>query len=231
MGAWANQYGGWDPQAAADKFKSWSKGGEVATASPAQLRAFTGYLLTLPEQDAGGDPAETESRPGEDRPPVAPAREISDDQRKKMFALMNELGIKERQQQLQFLSDAVGRPLKSRSEVNFDDAQVVIKKLQDGDVAAVETGPRMAGRGQLRALDGAFKKLDIPDAQERLRIAAAIVGRTPVDGDGKPSAVGLTADEATELSTALATCSTRDDALALIRMAEAADASAQEGVQ
>ena len=78
----------------------------------------------------------------------------------------------------------------------------------------------MAGRGQLRGIDGVFKQLEIVDTAERLHIASALVGRTPVDKAGKPSATGLTADEATRLSTALATCKTRDDVEALIRLAE-----------
>lgn len=130
MGAWANQFGGWDPQAAAVLFGKWSNGGEVATATPKQLRAFTGYLLALPAADAGGQPpAEPPAAEGE-------VRKVSDEKLSKrdnahMFVKFEQLGMKEdRQGQLTYLSRTLGRDIKSRSEVMQDDWPAVRNALQ-----------------------------------------------------------------------------------------------------
>lgn len=223
QGAWQFQYGPWgDGSEAGQAYYRWSNGKDVRTATPAELRTFAAYLSTLPKDEAGSDPAEP--------PPsgaAAKAPDMSDAQRGKLFALMGEHKLDERQDQLAWISNKLGRVLKSRSEVNRDDAKKLIDILQSEGVEVEAVGPRMIGRGDLRALAGLFKQLGIDDAQERLHIASSIVGRTPVDRETeKPSATGLTADEAKTLLApdGLAGCNDRDDVEALIRQAEAARA-------
>lgn len=148
MGAWANQFGGWDGTAAAVLFGKWSKGGEVATATPKQLRAFTGYLLALPATDAGSEPpTETPATEGDVQP-------VSDEKLSKrdnahMFVMFEKLGMKEdRQGQLTYLSRTLGRDIKSRSEVMQGDWPAVRNALtydvdlvkQTGEVPA-DAGP------------------------------------------------------------------------------------------
>lgn len=123
MGAWANQFGGWDAMAAAQMFTQWSKGGEVQQASPAQLRAFTGYLLALDAADAGStphpeQPAE-QGTPAEDgdRPLTRSKRDNAH-----MFVLFEKLGLKDnRQGQLEYLRAVLERDISSRSEVMQSD--------------------------------------------------------------------------------------------------------------
>lgn len=132
MGAWANQYGGWDPQAAASMFNSWSKGGDVRTAPPGQLRAFTGYLLTMPASDAGSTP-QTEPE----------VREVSDEKLSKrdnahMFVLFEKLGMKDDHTgQREYLGRVLERPLESRSEVRQADWPAIRRALE-ADVEIVK---------------------------------------------------------------------------------------------
>lgn len=132
-GAWANQYGEFDQAAAGEMFRSWSKGGTLLGATAGQLRAFGAYLHSLPATDAGGDPEPTLLPPATEQQPSTPAepRKMTKLQQGKIFALMADLSLNERQQQLRFLSDAVGRPLKSRSELTLEDAKVVIDILEE----------------------------------------------------------------------------------------------------
>jgi hypothetical protein len=120
MGAWANQFGGWDGAAAAQMFTQWSKGGDVKQAPPAQLRAFTGYLLSLPAADAGSNPP-AEERPAEEPPAEEPPAEHAPLGRKDnahMFVLFEKLGMKDdRQRQLEYLRAVLERQIGSRSDV------------------------------------------------------------------------------------------------------------------
>lgn len=170
---------------------------------------------TSPRED-GGDPASNEHIPDAD------VVDITDPQRKKLFALMAEHGLKDRDQQLGWMSKNLGRELTSRSEAGKDDAKLLIDLLERLD----ET-PRPVSRGDLRLLSGLFKELEITDGQERLHIAASIIGRTPVKDD-KPSAEGLTSREANTLLQALGRCKNRDQVEALVQMAEQERASGGE---
>jgi hypothetical protein len=166
MGAWANQFGGWDPQAATLLYGKWSNGGEVATATPKQLRAFTGYLLALPAADAGSTPgaASEPDTAAEDDVRVLNADEISGPQRGMMFALFEDLGWKkERQRQLEFLSSVTGRPIRSRSQLRPADMDAVLRELE-ARVAALPTdvsGPAPAAQ----SADGETRVPAGPDTQ------------------------------------------------------------------
>ena len=180
------------------------------------------------ESDAGSavqaDPASTPvpPLPGEEDLPE-PADDITDQQRKKLFALMAEHGLKDRDQQIGWMSKNLGRELTSRSQVNKDDAIKLIDLLE-----SLESTPRPVSRGDLRLLSGLFKELEIADSQERLHIASSIIGRTP-EKDGKPSAEGLTSHEANTLLQALGRCKNRDQVEALVQMSE--DQRAEAGEQ
>jgi len=134
-GAWAAQYGEFNGAKAEEMYKTWSKGGTVDGATPAQLRAFAAMIHALPKVDAGGDPAEVTLLPPADQteqqPLTGEGPKMTKLQQGKVFALMSDLSLTERQQQLRFLSDAVGRPLKSRGELTKDDAKVVIDILEE----------------------------------------------------------------------------------------------------
>jgi len=160
--------------------------------------------------------------PGEEDLPE-PADDITDQQRKKLFALMAEHGLKERDQQIGWMSKNLGRELTSRSQVNKDDAIKLIDLLE-----SLEATPRPVSRGDLRLLAGLFKELQIADQQERLHIASSIIGRIPMK-DEKPSAEGLTSREANTLLQALGRCKNRDQVEALVQMAE--DQRAEAGEQ
>lgn len=155
--------------------------------------------------------------PGEeDLPePAAAAEDITDQQRKKLFALMGEHGLTNKDQQIGWISKNLGREIDSRAEVNKDDAIKLIDLLER---LGTET-PRPVGRGDLRLLAGLFRDLDIADQAERLHIASSIIGRTPMK-EGQPSAEGLTAAEGKLLIEALGRCKNREHVEALVQLAE-----------
>lgn len=158
-------------------------------------------------------PGEEDMPPEEDLPPEA--EDITDKQRRKLFALMPEHGLASKDQQIGWISKNLGREITSRSQVNKDDAIKLIDLLESTDVAT----PRPIGRGDMRLMAGLFRELGINDTAERMHIASSIVGRTPMK-DGAPSAEGLTAVEGKTLLDALARCKSRDHVEALVQMAE-----------
>lgn len=138
-GAWFNQYGEFNSTACLDMFKSWSRGGEMAGAHPAQIRKFAAYLHALPVKDAGSDPA-TETPPAtEDGVQVIEDQPLSGAQKGMMFALFEDLGMKnDRVRQLAYLTKVLGRSVKSRGDVTAADATAVLKQLET-DVAELNT--------------------------------------------------------------------------------------------
>ena len=139
MGAWSNHFGGWDADAAAQMFSTWSKGGTVAQASPAQLRAFTGMLLSLPPEDAGSTPSTDVPPADEGQVREAPAdRGLGRKDNAHMFVLFEKLGMKDdRQGQLDYLRRTLERDLESRSDVRAGDWPKLRAALE-ADVQMVE---------------------------------------------------------------------------------------------
>lgn len=132
-GAWFNQYGEWNATAAADMFETWSHGGQVATATPKQMRSFAAYLHAMPVADAGSDP--TTAAATDDGVQVIEDHPLSGPQKGMMFALFEDLGMKnDRAAQLDYLSKVTGRTIKSRSDVLAADASAVLRQLE-ADVA------------------------------------------------------------------------------------------------
>lgn len=142
MGAWSNHYGGWDADAAAQMFSAWSKGGTVAQASPAQLRAFTGMLLALPPEDAGSTPNADPAPPAEDGVREAsPDKPMSRRDQAHMFVLFEKLGLKDdRQRQLEYLRAVLERDIQSRGDLLDADTPRVLKALKDDVEEAERSG-------------------------------------------------------------------------------------------
>jgi hypothetical protein len=151
-GAWAVNFGPFDTQvdAVTDLYRKWGQGqkGTLTTATAGQLRAFAAYLSNLPPADAGTIPDDTAPAPQDDttQQQQRPRDEkLSKPQRGKIFALFEDLGMKEDQRQLEYLTSVLERPIKSRSEVLSSDADRVIKALEADLAEARQTGLVPAG--------------------------------------------------------------------------------------
>ena len=139
-GAWAQQYGEFNEDQAAELFRTWSKGGSLRQAPAGQLRSFAAYLNTLPEADAGSDPI--------DAPPADKGVEVITDappmsrrDNAHMFVLFEKLGLKnKRKAQLEYLTTVLGRTIGSRGDVTELDAPIVLKALQADVKEAERTG-------------------------------------------------------------------------------------------
>ncbi|MGZ0150685.1 ERF family protein [Kribbella sp. WER1] len=130
-GAWFNQYGEWNLTAASDMFSTWSRGGDLRTASVDQLKSFAGYLHTLPVAEAGSTPDPTP--PATDQPREAQsARPMTPRQRGMLFALLGDLGINDANDQREHIGRILERPIESRGDLTSDEAKAVIDALQQG---------------------------------------------------------------------------------------------------
>lgn len=139
-GAWFNQYGEWNGTAAADMFATWSKGGDVRTAAPGQLRAFAGYLHSLPEADAGSTPT---ADPQADDQAVkvhdtAQDRPLGRKDNAHMFVLFEKLGMKDDAAgQREYLGRTLERPIESRGDVR-ESEWAKLRAALEADVQMVE---------------------------------------------------------------------------------------------
>jgi hypothetical protein len=133
-GAWAQQYGEFDQDQAAELFKTWSRGGSLKNAPAGQLRAFAGYLNALPPADAGSTPDSEQEPPVEgEAPQEAKAdRPMSPRQRGMLFALFGELGIDGAAEQRELIGRIVEHPIESRGDLTTSEAKLVIDTLQAG---------------------------------------------------------------------------------------------------
>lgn len=126
--AWRVHYGEFNEAQATDLFGRWS-GGEILREAPAsRLQAFAAYLTDLPRSDAGGDPAESPTgRPEDvDNEP----RRLTGLQRSRIFAELNSRGIRDAAEQRTYIGEVIGRPIKSRTEITFADAQQLIDHFE-----------------------------------------------------------------------------------------------------
>jgi ERF superfamily protein len=133
-GAWANQFGPFDGEKAAELFRTWSRGGQISTATGGQLRAFAGYLHNLPVADAGSDPEDAQLLPSGEEQAAKPFDDsaLSNRQRGQIFALFEDLGMKSnRGAQLEYLTTVTGRTIASRGDLCAGDADAVIKALKE----------------------------------------------------------------------------------------------------
>lgn len=130
IGVWQVQYGPWTPAAQAEagaEFKLWSKGEEIRSASPARLRAFTAYISTLNPKDAGGPPPAAQ-----DQRYRNPDAELSEAQRVRILAGLTEIGIKERQARLSWMTRELGRTVASTNDLTMAEAGQLIEALNKG---------------------------------------------------------------------------------------------------
>lgn len=123
-GAWVAHFGALDWVAARRLFNTWSKGEGLGDAGPATLRRFAAYLSALPAADAGQDPSEI----SDPKPPVSD--DMSDTQRRRLFALFNKKGFKERADQVAFISGTLEREIDSRGDLTAAEADRLIEALK-----------------------------------------------------------------------------------------------------
>lgn len=136
-GAWAVQYGEFNQDQAAEMYRTWSKGGQLTTATAGQLRAFAAMLSNLPKEDAGSEP----STPPPATDPEARTEKLGKRDNAHMFVLFEKLGYKEdRQGQLEYLTKVLGRTISSRSQVMQADAPAVLQALKADVQLAEQTG-------------------------------------------------------------------------------------------
>lgn len=143
-GAWATQFGEFDQAKAGELFRTWSKGGTLLTATAGQLRAFGAFIHSRPAAEAGSEPTLLPpAEPDPAKPPADP-KKMTKLQQGKLFALFSDLGYTAAADQRSFLSQALERQIKSRSELTVDDAKVVIDILEEA--AQNVSGPAPAAQ-------------------------------------------------------------------------------------
>lgn len=100
--------------------------------------AVTG-IVTEEDTDTQGAPAPQQEQVGRPRPqgrrqqavPEVDTEEQERRRQKRMFALFNELEIKDRSQQIAWCEDAIGRELASRANMTAEEVEKVIESLED----------------------------------------------------------------------------------------------------
>lgn len=128
-GVWQIQYGAWTDAAAkeaGEAFAKWSGGAQIRSAQPAQLRAFAAYLSALNPKDAGSAPADADQRYRN------PDAELSEAQRVRILAGLTEIGIKERQARLSWMTRELGRTVASTNDLTMAEAGQLIEALNKG---------------------------------------------------------------------------------------------------
>jgi hypothetical protein len=136
--AWVAQYGArpdgspdWD--AIGREFGKWSNGKRSQDVPAAALRAFAGYLSALPAADAGSEPADQpQGTPDQSQEPMTPRM------RGQLFALMGDIGKREKGEQLAWINQTLGTSYESRSLVTREDAGILIEALKRGTDAPSE---------------------------------------------------------------------------------------------
>ena len=125
-GAWQFHYGDVIVPELAQAYNAYSHGGDLWQASPGDLRKYAAYLSNLPREEAGADPADAASN----KPPGGGP--ITGRQRGKLFALMGDIGLHDKGAQLTWINQQLQTSYESRTEITFDDANVLIKGLEQG---------------------------------------------------------------------------------------------------
>jgi hypothetical protein len=128
LAAWNFQYGTFVQAEAEASYRTWSDGGALTSADPAELRRFAAYLSNLPKEDAGSDPAGATAPPA-DAPPTEPQRKMIMAELKRRYP--------DRQDQLTWLRSVLGREIESRTEITYADAKTIIDVFESEG-----TGPR-----------------------------------------------------------------------------------------
>ena len=124
--AWTFQYGAFVQDEVAKDYAAWSAGGVLKSAGPAELRNYAAYLAALSTADAGSEPAEAQHRSDKPEPDMSPR------QRGKLFALMGEIGLHDKADQLRWINQQLGTEYESRSSITYANAKILIDGLQKG---------------------------------------------------------------------------------------------------
>lgn len=122
QGSWAATVGEWNQPAAEKAFTAWSRGGNLREADARTLRAFAAYINATPPADIGADPAP----PDHSQEPMTPRM------RGQLFALMGDIGKREKGEQLAWINSTLGTSYESRSLVTREDAGILIEALKKG---------------------------------------------------------------------------------------------------
>lgn len=131
--AWQAQYGELDWAAVSNAFADWSGGEDSRQVPPGRLRAFAAYLSALPAVEAGSDPAETAAPPEQREARKAELTgPMTTPQRGHLFAMLGEIGIKARQDQLEWMRATLGVELESRGDLTKAQAAQLIDTLRGG---------------------------------------------------------------------------------------------------
>jgi len=134
-GAWSVTFGTWNPDEAIAYYGRWKarKAGSLQQADAAELRRFASLLYALPSADAGSDPTKhpVNGEAAPDSPEIVPNEpaKMTGGQRARIFATLSELGVKDDQDQRDYLGEVLGRTVKSRTSITFAEAKTLIDHL------------------------------------------------------------------------------------------------------
>jgi hypothetical protein len=131
-GAWTVTFGAFDADEASKYYDRWQgkKAASLRQAGAAELRRFAAMLHALPVADAGSNP---NTHPVNGEPPMTddPAiintpRAMTHGQRARIFASLSDLGVKDDQDQRDYLGEVLGRTVASRGSITFAEAKTLI---------------------------------------------------------------------------------------------------------
>jgi hypothetical protein len=126
-GAWSFHYGEFVQAEASAAYTKWSDGGALTSAQAPELRRFAAYLANKPKEDAGEEPPTPQ-----DGDKLDGKRRMSTAQRGKLFALMGEIGLHDRGDQLAWINKLLKTSYESRTELTSEDAKTLIDGLLQG---------------------------------------------------------------------------------------------------
>lgn len=143
IAAWTAHVGEWDRESGRKAYGAWSKGGVLADADVDQLRGFQRWIMDQPLKDAGAPPdsegdgsAEDVAATGSDAAyraaTGAPAKAMTPRTRGKLFALMQDIGLHDKADQLEWINATLNASYESRSQLTATDAGTLIKTLEGG---------------------------------------------------------------------------------------------------
>lgn len=146
VAAWEAHVGAFDVVSAGKAFAAWSKGGVLADAGADQLAGFRRWIMDQPLKDAGAPPesegdgsAEDVAATGSDATyratTGASSKAMTPRTRGKLFALMQDIGLNDKADQLEWINATLQAGYESRSQVTAEDAGKLIKTLEGGIAA------------------------------------------------------------------------------------------------
>lgn len=142
--AWNFQFGPWVKEQGEELYTK-VIGGALTEATAGDLRKFAAYLSSLQKEDAGSDPADAPPPANSDQQQTSryrdPSAPLSADQRTRIIASLSELGIRDRQDRLQWMSDTLGRKVATTNDLTMAEAGQLIDTLNGGVTVTVDGEP------------------------------------------------------------------------------------------